>query len=110
MSTAVVLDDVGVVDRDIGSPLVEVVDRVAAFPHHPRHKALSASDGIRRGVDEVGLHLLPCRGVLVACLRRQLDDVELLAILLARDEFGLRRALLSHLADRAFVFGPEVLP
>ena len=86
---AVVLDDVGVVDGDVGRAMVEVVDRVAALAHHPGHQALGAPDGVLRGVDELRLHALPRRRVFLSRLGGQLDDVELLALLLALDQLGL---------------------
>ena len=35
---AVVLHDAGVIDRDVGGPLVEVLDRVTAFAHYLGHQ------------------------------------------------------------------------
>ena len=34
----VLLDEVGMLDRDVSCPLVEVVDRVATIPHHTLHE------------------------------------------------------------------------
>ena len=31
----VLLDELGMLDRDVGGPLLEVVDRVPTVPHHP---------------------------------------------------------------------------
>ena len=38
---SVLLDELGMLDRDVGHPLLEVVHRVATIPHHPLNEIVS---------------------------------------------------------------------
>src|SRR4051812_46176057 len=55
----VVLDNFRMIDRDVGRPLVEVVDRIAAFTHDVGQKPVRVVQRGRGTVDESGLHLSP---------------------------------------------------
>ena len=59
MRGAIVLDDLRMVDRDVGRPLLEIVDGITPFAHYLGHQTISDTDGGCRIVDELGLHLVP---------------------------------------------------
>jgi hypothetical protein len=86
----VVVDDVRVVDGDVGGALIEVRHRVPARLHHLGDEAVGIADGTRRVVDEARLDLPPVPGEPCALLGRKVPDVELPDALLARREL-LRR-------------------
>ena len=52
---AVVVDKPRMVDRDVGRPLLEVADRVAAHLHDHADELVSLPDGALRVVDELSL-------------------------------------------------------
>jgi hypothetical protein len=105
----VVLDHLRVVDRDVGGALVEVLDRVAPLGHHRLDQAVGARDSPAWVVDELRLHSLPALQITVAgCLGERLD-LELLPAFFARLQLGLRVTLRIGLAERALVFGAELL-
>ena len=108
VSCSVVLHRVGVVHRDVGRALVEIVDRIATFAHHLSHESIRLTHRTRGIVDENALHDLPLFGVSLVCIRRQLDDVELLSLPFARNELLLGGALIAGLVDGAFVLRAEV--
>ena len=59
---AVVLDDLRVVHRDVGCPLLEVVDWVSPLAHHLGDEPIGISHCSRWIVDERRLYLLPAVG------------------------------------------------
>jgi hypothetical protein len=61
---AVVLSDVRMVDRDVGGPLLEVLDRVAPIAHDPGHELVGLAGGAGGIIHEPALCRLP--GLLVA--------------------------------------------
>src|SRR6185503_12229089 len=108
---AVVLDDLRVVDRDVGRALVELVrDGVAAVAHDLHHERVGLADGRAGLVDEAPLRAAPAVGVAVARGGLELADLELVATLPALAKLGLGLAAVpAALLDRAFVFGAEAL-
>src|SRR4051794_32650986 len=108
---AVVLDDLGVVDGDIGRALVELVgDGVAAVAHDLHHERVGLADGGRGLVDEATLGVAPAVGVAVARGGLELADLELVAPLTALAQLGLGfAAVAAALLDRGLVFGAEAL-
>src|SRR3954447_1104630 len=76
---AVVLDDVGVVDGDVGGPLFEVVHRVAAIRHHLLDQHVRLAESAVRIVHEARLDALPLAEIALACAGREGPDVELIA-------------------------------
>ena len=107
---AVVVHDVGVVNGDVVSAAVEVVDRVAAQAHdlHDEHVGVVQCPG--RVVDEVALDGGPGLVELGALLGPQIPDVELAASFLAFGELGLGGLAIARPGHAAFVLGSEVLP
>ena len=57
--SAVVLNDICMVDRQIGDPLVEILDRIAARYHHGFDQHLRLVRGRTRIIDEAGLDSPP---------------------------------------------------
>jgi hypothetical protein len=105
----VVLGHLGVVDRDVGSSLLEVVDRVAPVAHDLGHQAVGLAGGCGRVVHEPALGGPPCLEVAVPGGGLEGNDVELLAPLLAGREVGFGAALVAGSGDSALVLGPELL-
>jgi len=56
---AVIHDDIGVIDRDIGDALLEIAERIAARVHDLADDAVGLRDGTGRVVDELGLNAVP---------------------------------------------------
>ncbi len=56
---AVVLHHVGVIHRDIGGLLIEIVHGIATFAHHLGNESVRVAHCTRRIVDERTLHGLP---------------------------------------------------
>src|SRR6266536_1309224 len=67
------------VDRDVGSPLLEILDRVAALTHHLADEPVGGPRRLRGRVDEPRLHQAPLPKVAVAGPRVEPHDLELLA-------------------------------
>src|SRR6266498_1968889 len=110
MALAVVLDDLWMVDRDVGRTGLEVVHRIPALGHHRLDQLVRRRDGGGRAVHELRLNRLPLVRVALPRRARQRPDLELLAPLLARGELGLRGSLVVGRSDRPFVFRAEVTP
>jgi hypothetical protein len=89
MRLAVGLRDVGMVDRDVGDALVELVDRVPRFAHHAQHKAIRLHNRVPRFVHEFLLQGVPLVAVPAGGLSGQRRHVELGPALFA----GLKIAL-----------------
>jgi hypothetical protein len=109
MGRAIVLGDLWVVDRDVGGPLVEVVDWVAPVAHHPGDQFVGLPGGASGVIDELALGCPPRLQVAGAGGGLQRDDVELSAALLALGELGFCRALVACSGDGVLVFGSELL-
>lgn len=109
MSGTVVLDDRRMIDRDVGGPLLEVVDRAAALAHDLRHEFVRVNDCARGVVDERGLHGLPLTGVPLQCGVCQRNDFELVALSLALCELSFGRPLLTGRGHGAFILWSEPL-
>jgi hypothetical protein len=106
---AVVVDQVRVVDGDVGGPAVEVVDRVAPLPHDLHHEDVGLGDALGRRVDEVLLDAHPLLGVPGAAVGAERADVQLLPSLLALAELGLGLTPAVGAFDRALVLGTKVV-
>ena len=107
MGGPVVLDHIGVVDRDVGGPPLEVVDGIAAVTHHLHDQDVGLGHALGRCIDEPLLNTLPRLHVLGPSPVVEGDDVELLAA-----PFPLAQLLLRFLAalralERPVVLGPE---
>ena len=59
MSGPIVLNNVRVIDRDVGRPPLEIVDRVTAVAHDLGHETIGVADRFRRVVDECSLYRPP---------------------------------------------------
>ena len=108
VSGSIVLNHVRVIDRDVGRLLVEIVDRVSAFAHYLGHETICVAHRPRRIVDKRSLHRPPAFGVFCARFRRQCNDVELLSLSFARNEFLFAGALITGLAYGSLVLWTEV--
>jgi hypothetical protein len=105
---AVMLNDVWMVDRDIGDPLIKVVNWISTFAHHRGHEAICLTNGCRRIVDERSLYRPPVFVILCPRFGGQRDDVELLSPTLTRDEFLFGRPLIADLAYGSLVLRTKV--
>jgi hypothetical protein len=76
---AVVVDDLRMIDRDIGRPLFELVHRVTAFAHHLGHQPVGLAQRARRLVDEPLLQFAPGVQVALARLRGEWHDLQTLS-------------------------------
>src|SRR4029450_12012697 len=105
----VVVHHLGVVDRDVGGPLLEVVDRGAAVAHARGDQPVGRAGGLGRLVDELGLGVAPGLEVAGAGLGLERDDVEALATLGPVGRVGLGGAGGAGLLHRTVVLGPELV-
>ena len=55
----IMLDDIGMVYRDIAGPLLEIADRIAARLHYVADQCIGKGDGARWIIDEPRLHFVP---------------------------------------------------
>ena len=108
VSCSIVLHRVGVIDRDVGRTLIEIVDRITTFAHHLSHESIRLTHRTRRIVDENALYDVPLLGIFLVRIRRQRDDVELLSLPFARNELLLGGALIAGLVDGPFILRAEV--
>jgi hypothetical protein len=106
---AVLLDDGGVVDRDVARHLLEVPGRVAALLHHALDQAAGVGDGLAGPVDERLLGGAPVRGEGVAPGRVQRADVELVAAVGALLQLALGVTLAAAAVQGAVVLRAEPL-
>ena len=104
---AVVFDDAGVVDRDVGGALLEVDHGIAAGVHERGDEFVGFDDGAAGVINEAGLHELPLVEEALAFGGCEVVDLEALDALFTSCEGGLGFALGATLEDRAFVFGAE---
>jgi hypothetical protein len=107
---AVVLNDMRVIDGEIGRPLVEICHRVTSSSHQGCQRIIRFIDGCLRIVDKLGLDLPPTCVELLAFRRVEIADLELLDTLLSFGQHRLRRAFRSTLAHRSFVLGSKAFP
>jgi hypothetical protein len=109
VSGSIVLDHLGMIDRDVGRSLLEVADGVAASLHHFADQPVGFSDGPPRVVDELRLTRTPALRKLVALLWRKRSNLQALDSLLAVYQvlFGLATIALLFL-HRAIVLRPEL--
>ncbi len=104
---AVVFDDAGMVDRDVGGALLEVDDGIAAGVHEGGDELVGLDDGAAGVVDEAGLDELPLVEEALAFGGGEVVDVEAVDALFAGCEGGLGVALGAAFEDRALVLGAE---
>ena len=110
MRGAVVLDDLRMVDGDVGGALLELVrDGIAAVAHDLHHERVGLADGRSGLVDEAPLRGPPALGVPVARRGLELADLELVAALAALEQLGLSLPAVAALGDRPLVLGAEAL-
>ena len=107
---AVVLNDLGVVDRDVGRALLEVGHRVPALIHDLGHEPVGVADRRGRVIDEPCLDGPPTGAEPRASVGLERVDRQLLDALLPLRERRLRAALAPVLVDRPGVLRPEAAP
>ena len=66
MRAAIVLNHLGVVDRNEVGLSIEVSHRISLVDHHVGDQRIGSAKRKRRGIDELDLHLAPIRRVTVA--------------------------------------------
>jgi hypothetical protein len=109
LGLAVVLDEVGLGDREVVGPAPPVLDRVAALAHDRHEQRVGVLDRAARVVDEPALHLLPVRVEALALLRLQRAQLVLVVAVLALAQFLLGLLAVAGLLDAALVLGPELV-
>ncbi len=107
---AVVVDDDGVVDRDVGGAQLEVDNRVAALGEQFAHQAVGLDQHALGIVDERGLQALPGLREARHLGRSERHDLEVLHALLAPPEFRLGLGLAAEPGRDGVVLRPEALP
>src|SRR5438874_6463015 len=80
------------IDGDIGYPLIEVLDRIAAILHDGSHETVGFFERAVGIIDESSLHNAPALGVALARLGRKRPYLELRPPLLASPQLALRLA------------------
>ena len=103
---SIVFDDAGVVHRDVGRPLLELLRRVSAVAHHAQHEAVRIEDGVG-GRRRTSPDAPPLVGVASARQGRQRANVQLLAATLPVLQLGFRGPAAVALADGSVVLGAE---
>src|SRR5918997_2286288 len=81
---AVVVDNMRMIDGDVGRALFEVVDRVTAIPHYEDDQSVGLLHRLLRLIDETGLSLPPRARVALTSGGIEGPDLELLPALLPR--------------------------
>src|SRR5271163_2934078 len=109
MRSAVVLDNLRMVYRDIGRSLIEIVNGITPFAHHLGYQTIGDADGSCRIVDEPGLHLAPAGGEVRQGRRCQRNNLELVSLAFPGGEFLLGCLLASGLGYQTFVLAAIVL-
>jgi hypothetical protein len=104
---AVVIDDAGMVDRDVGGALFEVGDGVAAGLHEGGDEIVGLNDRAAGMVDEAGLDDLPVGEEALAFGGGKVTDVEVVDALFTRGEGGLGVAFGAALEDGAVILGTK---
>ncbi len=90
VSGPIVLDHAGVLDRDVGRPLLEIlIDRIAPVVHHLLDEPVGLTDGSSRLIDKRALSRRPALGVALAVRRRQRPNLEIADALAAVGELAL---------------------
>ena len=107
MRGAVVLYDVRMVDRDQFRLSLEVVDRVAALPHHLCDKLVGVDDGDDWTIDEPALQLLPLGGIPLPSGIAKWANVELVTAIGTVGKITFALATASRRLDAAVVLGTE---
>ena len=106
---AVGVDDAGMVDGDVGGPLIEVGYGIAASVHEGGDELIGFEDGSLRVVDETGLNGLPIGFGAFAFGGGEVAKVEVFDTRLAGLEMGLGAAFGTLLEDGTVVLGAEAL-
>src|ERR1700734_1244734 len=103
MCSAVALDNLRVVYRDIGRSLIEIVDGITPFAHHLGDQTIGDADGSCRVVDEAGLYLTPAGGEVREGRRCQRNNVEFVPLAFPGGQFLLGCLLAPGRRYQAFV-------
>ena len=96
------LDDAGMVDRDVRRPLLEVPDRVASRLHDLADELIRQPRRARQVVDELGLGRAPVLGEPSLLSGRQGANPKLLDALFPFRELALGAALIRMVRSSAF--------
>src|SRR5215472_6834461 len=103
---AVVVDDVWMVDGDVGGALIEVCDGIATSEHELFDEAVGLGDGLMRLVDEARLQDAPLSDEVLALLGGEFANMKFFHASCAVEQ-GLFGAAGSDFAHGAFVLGTE---
>src|SRR5882757_3822058 len=106
----VVVDDIGVVDRDQSGLRRETVGRISARTHEPSHQAVGGDDRVGRLIHEAFLQVTPLRHEPRPRLRRQRLDLESGPLLLATPQLGFGPPAAFPSLYLPVVLRPEVTP
>jgi len=106
---AVVFDDAGMFDGDVGGALVEVGDGIAAGVHERGDQFIGFDDGAFGVVDETRLDGLPVGEIALAFGGGEVADVKFVYALFAGGEAGFGLGCGAMLEDGAIVFRAEAL-
>jgi len=106
---AVVLHDRGVIDREIGGAGIEVLDGVAARPHHLGDELICPSRCADWVIDELCLEGAPRRVEARALCGGQIAKVKFFDTPGTLRELVFRARLAAVFTDGSLVFGPEAL-
>src|SRR3954453_11663796 len=106
---AVPLDELRMLDGDVGGPLLEVVDRIATLPHDALHQVARFRYRSRRIVDEARLRFLPLLDVALARIVRKRPELELVVTLLTLRELAFGLATTAGLLQLAVVLRAEAI-
>src|SRR5450759_153762 len=109
MRRTVVPQNLRMIDRHIGGPLLEIAHRVTAGRHDPLDQSVGIVNGGGRIVDEARLHSLPLVVEALTLVGREVPDVELRYALLAGRQLVFRAAYVAHLRHGPVVLGSELL-
>ncbi len=107
MGSTVVLGHLGMIDPDVGGPLLEVVHRVGPAAHHLGHQPVGVPGGPGRVVHGPALGRPPCLQVAVPGGQLEGHDGELSAPLQAGREVSFGAALITGSGHGALYSGPN---
>src|SRR5262249_47045184 len=105
---SIVVDDAGMVYRDVGSRLLEAADGIPRRLHGLGDEPIGVRDGAVRVVGEVRLHLSPLARETRARRRVEVADLQVRHPLRPRLELRFCLVEVRSLANRAVVFGTEL--
>jgi len=109
MRAAIVLNHLGVVDRNEVGLSIKVSHRIALVNHHVGDQRIGSAKRKRRGIDELNLHLAPIRLVTVALPRVKRPNREPVALVGASLQVGLGLPGAARCLDCPVVFRTEAI-